>query len=131
MNILKKSENGFTIVSAITISDDLAKSFEYCGSLKKKVILQNFPLFDKFEIKDNFWKGEYLKTIVVTSKEVISTNLDDINKLAELQSKAIKTIIRKEVESSILDRLVGKNADQLVNMNNINETPYGSKEKEN
>ena len=113
MNILKTTKKGFIIISTIAISNKLAESFEYCGSLKKMAILKTFPLFDKFEIKDvNYDKNQ--KNIVVTSKEIRSTDINSINKLSKIQNKAIKAIIRKEAASIIIDGAIGEMANQLV-----------------
>ena len=113
MNILKTTKKGFIIISTIAISNKLAESFEYCGSLKKMEILKTFPLFDKFEIKDvNYDKNQ--KNIVVTSKEIRSTDINSINKLSKIQNKAIKAIIRKEAASIIIDGAIGEMANQLV-----------------
>lgn len=114
MNILKNTKKGFIIISTIAISNKLAESFEYCGSLKKMVILKTFPLFDKFEIKNDVYNGKNQKNIVVTSKEIRSTYINSINKLSKIQNKAIKAIIKKEAASIIIDGAIGEMANQLV-----------------
>ena len=54
------------------------------------------------------------KNIVVTSKEIRSTDINSINKLSKIQNKAIKAIIRKEAASIIIDGAIGEMANQLV-----------------
>lgn len=114
MNILKNTKKGFVIISTIAISNKLAESFEYCGSLKKRAILENYPLFGKFEIKDDFCNGKNSKIIVIRSKEIRSTNINKINKLSKIQNKAIKAIIKKEEASIMLDGIIGEMANQLI-----------------
>lgn len=114
MSVLKKTKKGFTIISVIAISDKLARSFEYCGTLKKRAILEDFPLFNKLEIKDDSYHGKNSKIIVVKSKEIRSTNLDRINKLSKIQDKAVKAIIKKEAISIVLDGIMGEVTNQLI-----------------
>jgi hypothetical protein len=114
MNILKNTKKGFIIISTIAISNKLAESFEYCGSLKKMAILKTFPLFDKFEIKNDVYNGKNQKNIVVTSKEIRSLDINSINKLSKIQNKVIKAIIKKEAASIIIDGAIGEMANQLV-----------------
>lgn len=114
MSILKKTKKGFIIISVIAISDKLARSFEYCGTLKKRAILKDFPLFNKLEIKDDSCHGKNSKIIVVKSKEIRSTNLDRINKLSKIQDKAVKAIIKKEAISIVLDGIMGEVTNQLI-----------------
>lgn len=114
MSVLKKTKKGFVIVSVFAISNKLAKSFEYCGTLKKRAILENFPLFNKLEIKDDSYHDKKSKIIVVKSKEIRSTNLDRVNKLSKIQDKAVKAIIKKEAASIILDGIMGEVTNQLI-----------------
>lgn len=114
MNILKNTKKGFIIISTIAISNKLAESFEYCGYLKRRVILENYPLFDKFEIKDDSYNDKNSKIIIVRSKEIRSNDVNKINKLSKIQNKAIKAIIKKEEASITLDGIIGEMTSQLI-----------------
>ena len=127
MSVLKKTKKGFIIVSVFNISNKLAKSFEYCSTLKKRAILEDFPLFNKLEIKDDYYHDKKSKIIVVKSKEIMSTNLDRINKLSKIQDKAVKAILKKEAASIILDGIIGEITNQLIKIDETKAVLHSSK----
>lgn len=132
MKILKNTKDGLVVVNAIAISDDLAEKFENCSSYKNKSILKECPSFASFEVKDNSCGTDgFKKMVVVTSQEIKSTDLEEIDELAEMQNKAVKAILKRESTSLIL---AGLNADiigQYNKMRYTNNMLYGSETEEN
>lgn len=132
MNILKNTENGLVVVNAIAISDNLAEKFENCSSYKNKAILKECPSFSKFEIEDNPYGDDgFKKMVVVTSQEIKPTDLDEINKLAEMQNKAVKAILKRESTSLVLSSLNADITGQYIKIHDINKAIYGSETEEN
>lgn len=132
MKILKNTKDGLVVVIAIAIADNLAEKFENCSSYKNKSILKECPSFSSFEIKDNPYgdKG-FRKMAVVTAQEIKATDLEEIDKLAEMQNKAVKAILKREATTLIF---AGLNADitgQYIKIHDINKAIYGSETEEN
>ena len=132
MNILKNTKNGLAVVTFVAISDRLAEKFKNCSSYKNKAILKECPSFNSFEIKDNPYSTDgFKKMVVVTSQEIKSTDLEEIDELAEMQNKAVKAILKRESASLILSGLNADITGQFIKMRDTNKMIYGSETEEN
>lgn len=132
MKILKNTKDGLVVVIAIAIHDNLAEKFENCSSYKNKSILKECPSFNSFEIKDNpCGTDDFKKMVVVTSQEIKSTDLKEIDELAEMQNKAVKAILKRESTSLILSGLNADITEQFIKMHDTNKMIYGSETEEN
>ena len=132
MKILKNTKTGLVVVNAIAITDDLAEKFKNCSSYKNKSILKECPSFNSFEIKDNpYGIDGFKKMVVVTSQEIKSPDLEEIDELAEMQNKAVKAILKRESTSLILSGLNADITGQYIKIHDINKAIYGSETEEN
>ena len=132
MNILKNTKNGFVVVTVIAISDSLTEKFENCSSYKNKAILKECPSLSKFEIDVNSCEeANFNKVVMATSQEIKPTDLDGVSELANMQEKAVKAILERELASIVLNGLNADIKGQLKKLNDINNFLYGSETEEN